>query len=143
MELFVYGTLLFPEIRNKLLNKDVLFKTAYLKDFVALVIQYDHKNSEYPVLQKKPGTTIKGVLLYELNDEDMSILEYYEGDEYTLKQVDILIENSYKEVLCFMPDEKKIRRLGQEWDYLFFKEQYLEEYLNNIIPGILKEYHGK
>ena len=143
MELFVYGTLLFPELRNKILQKEVKSVSAELFNYQVVVLRHVERFSEYPVLIKSNETKVRGEILIALNDSDMDILNFYEGDEYILKEVSVLSEKEIRNVPSYMPRENFNFAFGPSWDREYFQKTFLQSYLKHVIPDTLTEYDKK
>ena len=87
MNLFAYGTLVFEPIFLRVVGKNYPFQPAYLKDYIAYCVQ----DELYPGLVYQPGGITTGKLYVGLNYNDFELLSAYEGDEYTLEEIELRI----------------------------------------------------
>ena len=76
--LFVYGTLMWPEVVQAILGRAVAAEDALLKGFKRCRM----KGVLYPGLKRDQASSVKGKLLRGLTDEDFQRLDKFEGDEY-------------------------------------------------------------
>ena len=75
---FVYGTLLFPEVVKGLTGYSFQTIEATLNGYHRCTV----KNSDYPAIVKKPGSQVDGKILLNLDNRSYEILRFFEGDEY-------------------------------------------------------------
>ena len=78
--LFVYGTLMYPEVSEQLLNRKLSFKQARLMDYEVRTIDNGESLSTYPILKPLKGAWVDGFVISQLSEDDMNILTFYEGD---------------------------------------------------------------
>lgn len=134
--LFVYGSLLFPEIRDRLVGKKVEIIDAKLNGFKRVCVL----GEDYPALTRKKGHTVQGELLLDIDDPTMKLLTLFEGDEYDLKHV--TAELSDKQVLAhaFLWKTGLEYTLDSEWGLKNFRKESLAHYINIIVPEIIQFY---
>ncbi|MBB6523412.1 gamma-glutamylcyclotransferase family protein [Pseudoteredinibacter isoporae] len=85
---FVYGTLLDPDILNTVLGRELpeeQYAPAYLDGYCTKLYPGD----SFPALQTKVGGSVRGAVLYHLNDEDLARIDFYEGDEYDFAEIKV------------------------------------------------------
>jgi gamma-glutamylcyclotransferase (GGCT)/AIG2-like uncharacterized protein YtfP len=70
-ELFVYGSLMEPDLRRRLLGREVSAQRAYLRDF-------EHRRADYFYVVRQPGATVEGLVLGALSPGEFSALDRYE-----------------------------------------------------------------
>ena len=134
--LFVYGTLLFPEILHELTGK--LFKTKKVR--VAGFKRYKVKEEDYPAVIWDRNSFVDGVLVFNVDKRSIDILSFYEGPEYEIKEIDITTENDTIKAYIFVWKEGLHTLENNDWDEDFFKKHALPIYKEKIIPGVLKEF---
>jgi gamma-glutamylcyclotransferase (GGCT)/AIG2-like uncharacterized protein YtfP len=76
--LFVYGTLMWEETQRALLGRSPQTVDALLYDYRRLKI----RRESYPGIKKSPGYSVNGKLLLGLTEEELRVLDQYEGEEY-------------------------------------------------------------
>ena len=74
--LFVYGTLCFPEIVEKLTGKSFQTENAVLKGYERKRI----RNADYPAIIKNENIEVEGLLLWNVDKRSLKIVSFYEGD---------------------------------------------------------------
>lgn len=139
--LFVYGTLMIPEIQQALLQKKVKSKDAILNDFSANCILYGQYITEYPFLKPNKGSVLFGKLLYPLSGQDLSLIKYYEGSEYVLSDIRVKVDGMDTDVKTFMLKKREQIEYGPKWEINNFKKNYLFDYVNKVIPELLIHYN--
>lgn len=139
--LFVYGTLMVPEIQEALLQKKVKSKDAILEGFSANCIIYGQYITEYPFLKPGTGISVKGKIIYPISGMDLSLIKYYEGSEYILANVSVTVDGKDMDVPTFMLKKKDRVEYGPQWEYDKFISEYLESYTTEIIPQLLRNYN--
>jgi gamma-glutamylcyclotransferase (GGCT)/AIG2-like uncharacterized protein YtfP len=76
--LFVYGTLLFPDVLHILIGRDPARTPATVPGWRVATIP----GRIYPTLIPDPAATARGHLLTDLTDAEWQILDAFEADEY-------------------------------------------------------------
>lgn len=88
---FAYGTLRCSKVREALLSSGWSTQEDV---FVHNFLSHPVLNCLYPAATHAPNTTeipvkIRGTLITGLNEENMAILDYFEGDEYSKETVPV------------------------------------------------------
>ena len=93
--LFVYGTLLDPEVRTRLLGRPVEIAPARLAG-------YARGQKRYFFVIRREGATTQGAILLHLTARDLQILDEYEElpSLYTRERVKVLDGNG-NEIECW------------------------------------------
>lgn len=94
--MFVYGTLMFPQVR-KALGVNVA------KTEEATVYDYDCRyvtGEEYPAMFFSEGKKTSGLILYCLSQADKDAFDLFEGGEYVLTKVIAILKSNVMED-CF------------------------------------------
>jgi gamma-glutamylcyclotransferase (GGCT)/AIG2-like uncharacterized protein YtfP len=129
--LFVYGTLLFPEIVDKLIG-EVEMKDAVLEHYRRVKV-IDHGNSlPYPALIPFEGARTEGKLLHGLTEQQVSILDEYEGHEYERIEVEVQTATGPTAAWSFRWKNDNRAELGGEWDPEEFEREGLMAYLQAL-----------
>ena len=85
--LFVYGTLMSPQVLRILIDRlPEMIDPATVQGYR----RYPVKGQSYPGMI--PGSTedcVTGILLHELTELELQILDWFEGDEYTRRNVQV------------------------------------------------------
>ncbi|WP_158865384.1 gamma-glutamylcyclotransferase family protein [Maribellus comscasis] len=133
--IFVYGSLLFPELVRKLTGKRFNSVPATVKGFKRFAV----KGCDYPAIVPCNDCAVQGLLLLDVDEESVHVLTLYEGEEYSKKEVDVFAgELKYKAIafvwesdLCYLEDF--------DWDQNAFRQQSLQNYVANIAPNTERE----
>jgi len=135
---FVYGSLLFREMVEKLCGKTVEMKQASLPGYKRFAV----KGAEFPAIVKDETSKVEGKLILNLSKKDLDILTFYEGDEYECTPVEVQTE---KEEIILAHAFTWIAGLEKlfdfDWNAKTFEEEALKLYINEIIPQTIKEFN--
>lgn len=97
-ELFVYGSLLQPERRRKLLGRDLELSPARLDGFV-------RRHGLHFYIVPDPQAHTAGGILGALSARDLALLDDYESVPllYTRERVRVMASGEEKECWCYFP----------------------------------------
>ena len=137
--IFVYGTLLSPVILKKLTGKSFKTSLAVLSGYK----RYGIKNVDYPAIIQQEDSNTVGLFIEKLDDLSLSIISFYEGDEYGKKKVTVNSKGKSEDVLTFVWVQGIELLENKDWDLDNFEKTFLEHYLDVVIPETLKEFHRK
>ena len=134
--LFVYGSLLFSEMLEALTGK--IFKTedAILKDFK----RFSVLGEDYPAIEKTPNSKVAGKLIFEMDEHSLSIITFYEGDQYELRKVQVECQNKSIEAYVFCWKQGLEYLDDKEWDMEKFRSESLSFYINEVAPETQKAF---
>jgi gamma-glutamylcyclotransferase (GGCT)/AIG2-like uncharacterized protein YtfP len=134
--IFVYGTLMSEPVLNKLTGKSFQSKPAILTGYK----RYCVRECDYPAIINDADSETKGLVIFNVEDSDLEVFSFYEGDEYEKKWVEVIVNGEISRVVAFI--WKKDRKLLEDksWDLIRFENNSLEHYLNFVIPVTLKEF---
>ncbi|MBN1986540.1 MAG: gamma-glutamylcyclotransferase [Prolixibacteraceae bacterium] len=136
--LFVYGSLLFPELIEKLTGKNFSFLPAVLFGFQRLAV----KGSDYPAIVPEVNKKVDGMLVLDVDRKSMMILTYFEGDEYRKDDVVVFSENKNFNATAFVWNENLKLLEKFDWDLFSFRETSLKAYLESVVPKTVKEFRN-
>ena len=83
--IFTYGSLMFDSVWRKLVKGNYPATKGVLFDYARRCV----KEEDYPVIFKA-DEKVKGVVYYDVSDEDTTILDDFEGEFYERITVDIV-----------------------------------------------------
>ena len=124
--LFVYGSLLYDEVLNKLLSNQYQKIQAELAGYKCVRL----KKEVYPVLVPCELSSTTGLLLIDVKPDDLQTLDEFEGDYYFRSTANVTAqeENYQAEVYLFKTEYGNL--LADElWDASEFRERVLGEFL--------------
>ena len=133
--LFVYGTLLFPEIVQDLTGKTFDTKDATLKNYTRARVCEDGEPLRYPGITSAPGKTVKGKILCDVDEESLAIIDAWEGGKHYTKKI-LPVESGGKEVtaIVYVWNPAFVSLLGGTWNPEDFEGDDLEHYRSVVVP---------
>ncbi len=131
--LFVYGTLLIPELLYALTKKRFKMVDAVLEDHKRLRI----RQKSYPALIPSMGDSVEGKIILDVEEDDLKIFDFYEDGEFIRKEV--VISGMTTEVYLFNANRDLLKE--RDWSEVYFRLKHLDFHLNRIIPEIMEEYN--
>ena len=132
MNLFTYGSLMFPEVWERVTGLCGAGQPALLADHAARRI----RGQTYPALVKTAGESTEGVLYADVSPEAVARLDAFEGHFYERIMVAVSVGHGaatrawvYRAAL---PDDPDI--LAERWDPERFQREHLGRFLQDD-PG--------
>ena len=138
--LFVYGTLLFPELVYALTQKSYKSTPALLKDYQVTEIFDGAIPRSYPALTPMLGAEAKGKLLFDVDEKALGILDSYEGDEYEKITINLPVDGANYQAITYAWIGTGDEELKGDWNPNEFESNHLSYYLNEVVPEVLEEY---
>ena len=135
--LFVYGTLMVPEIVERLIHRVPRSVPATLPGYSRRLV----KSAPYPGVVADPQDSVDGILYFEVSGDELQVLDRYEGDLYQATNVTVSMKvdhSSDEDETKFAALVYKLRpgfenRLSEEkWDLSTFRRRDLPVYLNRF-----------
>lgn len=123
--LFVYGTLLFPEILNKITGREHHSVKAVLKDYRRFAV----KDCDYPAIIEQKNGMVIGNLILNVDDVAMNLLSGFEGDEYVKREVEVLADNKKIKAVVFVWCDGRVKLSESDWDENFFRQNGIGNYI--------------
>lgn len=139
MNVFVYGSLLFPEIADGLCGQKLKSEDATLSGFSRFAL----KGADYPAMIPENNSTIKGKVLLNLDQDAFYLLTFYEGDEYEIAPVKVETSSGIINAIVFVWIGGNELLEDFDWDKEHFEAESLEFYRHEIVPATLKAYKQK
>ncbi len=124
-KLFVYGTLQFPEILQKITGKLFVAKPASLNDFK----RYKVKNAEYPAIVPKPGAITHGFILENVDEASLKAIDFFEGYSYKKIEVTVLVSTKKVTAYTYVWNSGENSLSEKDWDKKDFEKNYLKYYI--------------
>lgn len=87
-DLFVYGTLMYPELYRKITGEEPDYIPAELRHYSVRRLN----ERSYPGLIKRIGGRSIGLLVRNVSEQAMELLHEYEGEEYKVVEVSVTCE---------------------------------------------------
>jgi gamma-glutamylcyclotransferase (GGCT)/AIG2-like uncharacterized protein YtfP len=125
--IFVYGSLQSTEVLRILLRRVPLRKKAHLKNYRRFAIP----NRTYPGVGKDGSGGVSGVVLLGLTEDDVAILDEFEGDEYVRVEETVRLEEEGKDIraglYAYLSYNPSIH--NSEWSYDYFEKHHMNEFI--------------
>lgn len=134
--LFVYGSLLFPEIREGLTGKSFQTADAVLYGFKRHAVA----GADYPAIVAHPSANVNGKIVFDVDKTAMQAIAFYEGDQYKTLRVKLLYENAELEVLVFVWNLEHDDLEEHDWNEHGFEQESLPFYLAEVVPETVEEF---
>mmetsp|Transcript_27564 Transcript_27564/g.38055 ORF Transcript_27564/g.38055 Transcript_27564/m.38055 type:complete len:150 (-) Transcript_27564:190-639(-) len=126
MSVFVYGSLLAPEVLQVLLGRKPQSKTAVLSGYQRFAI----KGRPYPAIVKAVDCCVYGQVFDCLTVSERKVFDLFEGDAYNLTPVQVKLEENGEtaaaQVYVYV---EHTQDLCGEWDYESFRQISLKDYV--------------
>lgn len=136
--IFVYGSLMFPEIVKTMTGNNFERSEAVLKDHKKYRINDPDRDFKGPAMIREEGGQTKGVVLLDVDQSSKNIIEKCEH-EYELDKV--LVETNKQEIeaLAYIGSNFNKDYLYGSWSKDYFEENYLDLYVEKIVPEFVQK----
>jgi gamma-glutamylcyclotransferase (GGCT)/AIG2-like uncharacterized protein YtfP len=136
-KLFVYGSLMDPDIFFEVSGIKSTFNEAILKDFRVVRVL----NEVYPGIYACPGFQVFGRVWTSLNQKALQRLDQFEGNDYERRQVQITYASGESEsVWVYRFKEAFKDKLSEEsWNFEEFLLRGVEHFRQNYMAEHLPE----
>jgi gamma-glutamylcyclotransferase (GGCT)/AIG2-like uncharacterized protein YtfP len=129
MNLFTYGTLMFPEVWQRISIGIFPSQPAMLRGYSI----YRVKDAVYPgIICCDTASGVRGVLYIDLDEDTLFELDTYESSFYERLLVNVTLESG-EEVEChayIVPPSRREMLTNEPWDADWFRLHELDKYLN-------------
>lgn len=132
--LFVYGTLMFPDVYREIVGHYPDYLNASLKGFERKSVLGKSIKCPYPALVVGDGV-LEGKLIKNVTSSAMVLLDQYEGKEYSRIKVDVVVGNEMISASSYIWNFTSDNMLGDVWDVAKFYEDELSDYLKDLSLG--------
>ena len=124
--LFVYGSLMFDDVLNQLVNKQYKRVKAEIHGFQCLQV----KGEVYPALVKMVSESTRGLLVLNISQEDIKVLDEFEGEYYFRSTETINTGQAiYEADVYLFKDEYRDLLLEEQWDACCFQRRVIQRFL--------------
>jgi len=134
--LFIYGTLLFPEILEGLTEKRFETKPAKLTGHK----RYRVNGCDYPAVVPDHNSTVEGKLVLDVDKRAMDILTYFEGDYFKKAGALVQIADETLAAAVFIWKEDLAYLENNDWDRNEFEQSSLKLYVERVVPETIKSF---
>ena len=146
-KLFVYGTLLAPEVLNGLLRRVPSHQPALLHGFSRWKVQ---SYPTIPAIIRSAGGSVEGHLLEDLTEQELRALDYYEDDGYERLVVEVcprgdgfLSETIEAHAYVWPSDHADELAVGDGWSYDEFRSERLARFVDDVVIPCRDEFEAQ
>ena len=133
---FVYGSLLYPDIVTRLTGKTFEIREASLKNYQRRAV----KEADYPAVVQNPGSNVAGKLLLNVDDRSLDVLRFFEGDEYKCAAVEVETKNEKYQACVFVWIGSAEKLEETDWNATLFEAASLADSVRYVIPEVVEEF---
>lgn len=126
--LFVYGTLLFPELRTRVAGRPLEGREALLPGYGRRAL----RNAAYPGVVRVPGDATPGLLLEGVDACALARIDRFEGSLYARRHLPVRVHGRpgfVHAAVYVVPPARRDVLADEAWDPRAFAEAHLEDYL--------------
>lgn len=132
MHIFTYGSLMFPEIWQRVVRGNYRSATATLPGFA----RYALADDTYPGMVAQAEAVVEGVLYYDVAPPDLAALDAFEGREYRREKVNVVIESGETVIACTYIFLAEQRLSGLPWEPQAFQmSRFIGTYCSDKLGG--------
>lgn len=132
MHIFTYGSLMFPEIWQRVVRGNYRSATATLPGFA----RYALADDTYPGMVAQAEAVVEGLLYYDVAPPDLAALDAFEGREYRREKVNVVIESGETVIACTYIFLAKQRLSGLPWEPQAFQmSRFIGTYCSDKLGG--------
>lgn len=133
--LFVYGTLMFPEIRSVLVNRDFRTFPAVLEGYRRQAVVLSGRVA-VPAIVEDEASSVAGLVMGNVDRKSLSVFDIFEGVKdgiYCREHVTVEDgEGRTLGVSTYVPGPAVREMLRGEWDPHLFRKRHLAAYRRRI-----------
>ena len=128
--LFVYGTLLLPQIMHQVSGQRHFSSPARLHEYA----RYGIRGKPYPGIVSQQYASVAGLLYLNLKPAAWQRLDYYEDDYYQRQRVQVEVEaGDYLNAWSYVVPQPKSHILTtHDWSLLQFQQQHPQGFLRHL-----------
>lgn len=130
--LFAFGTLMDTEVLQLVSGQPLdhlRLEPATVADHARRWVADDH----YPVLIACPGTCTQGLIIRDLGQEAMNRIIFFEGDEFTLREIQVERSDGQEEQVCYFADNRRKLVSDQEWQLAHWQRTTKPDTLPRVV----------
>lgn len=124
--LFVYGSMLSPDVVRAITGENISTSDAYIKNFSRRKL----KDRDYPAIIQHEGGIVIGKILHDVREELVQLIDVFEGDEYGKKEVlAILKDDTELNAYTYIWNGNSTDVQMEDWDFMHFESHKLRTFL--------------
>ena len=127
IHIFTYGSLMFEQVWNEVVQGDYQSYPGTVSGFFRRSIQHEH----YPAMLPGPvNAMVEGVLYLDIDSEDLTRLDQFEGSIYDRQDVQVMTDNNIYTAQAYVIKESYRNLVSdREWDPDKFEDEGIHQFL--------------
>jgi len=128
--LFVYGTLLAPELLRAIIGRSLQGVPAFLSGYSC----YRVRRAAYPAVTREAGALTYGSLFSGIDRSQWESLDEFESNLYERHLVDVSLadESDVDAYTYVIANAHRDRLTCEAWDFEHFRRHHLNRYLRQL-----------
>lgn len=131
MNLFVYGTLMFPEVRRRVAAREFRWTTATLAGYRRGRV----RGEVFPAIAAaSPQDVVRGEILFDVSRAELALFDAYEADFYVRRTVEVVVEAGLALCEAYVVPERWEGGAWADgaWDPNWFRREALDAYVAHL-----------
>ncbi len=142
MNVFVFGTLMYPRILAALLGEVPAMQDALLEGYRRARIAVPGREAKGPAIEPSEGSIVKGKVLFNLSDRQLRVLDLFEtaatGYERIKGRAELFDGRQADVEFYEATEELRPHLLDQDWSEEDFERHHHDMYVNERVPALLR-----
>ncbi len=138
---FVYGTLLFPEVRQALLGRDPLVCKAELRGYARYAIR-PRGCQPLPVILAEPAGRVEGLLIGDMDQSEVDCLDCFENVAGGLyEKLSLTVSGEAREftgVISYAAGPRLVSSAAEPWDPESFRLDGLKSFMRRCFGVVTR-----
>lgn len=131
MRFFFYGTLLDPDVTALVLRRR-LPPSAFVPARLSGYVRRRAAGKSYPILVRRRGGEVDGMVVGGLTAADAARLSAYEGPNYRVSMLPVRLQGRLERVSVFEPDGPGLAPSAEAWDIGHWQSRYKRAFVAYI-----------
>ncbi len=128
--LFIYGSLMHPEVLSRVLGRTPETRGATLTGFRRGVI----RGESFPGVVPAESGSVEGLLVFDLTPSEIAEVDRFEDDFYRRIPLEVLSESGMTRADVYVVEPRfESLVMAEEWDYALFVERDLNAFIQTFL----------
>lgn len=128
MDVFTYGSLMFPQVWNAVVKGEYRSHTGCVRGFLRRAV----KNETYPgLIRNGKATEVAGRVYFDVGAPDLQRLDRFEGAYYRREAVTVGLDEGgeVRAQVYLFRDEYRTLLASHDWDVAWFEREGMARFL--------------
>jgi gamma-glutamylcyclotransferase (GGCT)/AIG2-like uncharacterized protein YtfP len=143
-DLFVYGTLLYPEVVYALTGESLRAAPARLPDYQRFAVRPPGRSGRGPVIFPEPGGVVEGGLLRNVSAAARELIDRFEAAGGGYQRCQVMVQTGDGEpavpAWAYVGEEQLREHRVGTWSIEDFEGADLQWYLTERLPSLRREW---